>query len=239
MMYWYNWFSWVWALGFSKHVEKWNKHIKTCVKLVINMNWTSDWILLKQAGSQWQTDVNNAIKYLVPQMSMNMMEGNWVYYVLRCFNSFFWRGSIKYLLELRPLIGTVNISAVIYERICTVDEIMRIVIFRDFEIQVLCDAAAMSTRNSYHMSLIKRNYFRLGFVRRAYTTKYKFRFGEVPFLPTRLFCLLCYFINEFNQSFIHSIVHSLIHSFFLSFLLPLINQFIHTFIHSFFLSFFL
>jgi hypothetical protein len=27
-MYWYNWFSWWWALGRSKHVQKWNKHIK-------------------------------------------------------------------------------------------------------------------------------------------------------------------------------------------------------------------
>ena len=25
MMCWYNWFSWWWALGCSKHVEKWNK----------------------------------------------------------------------------------------------------------------------------------------------------------------------------------------------------------------------
>jgi hypothetical protein len=25
MTYWYNWFSWWWALGCSKHVEKWNK----------------------------------------------------------------------------------------------------------------------------------------------------------------------------------------------------------------------
>jgi hypothetical protein len=25
MLYWYNWFSWWWALGCSKHVEKWNK----------------------------------------------------------------------------------------------------------------------------------------------------------------------------------------------------------------------
>ena len=24
LMYWYNWFSWWWALGCSKHVEKWN-----------------------------------------------------------------------------------------------------------------------------------------------------------------------------------------------------------------------
>ena len=27
-MYWYNWLSWWWTLGCSKHVEKWNKHIK-------------------------------------------------------------------------------------------------------------------------------------------------------------------------------------------------------------------
>ena len=27
MMYWYNWFSWWWALGCSKHVEKWNKWV--------------------------------------------------------------------------------------------------------------------------------------------------------------------------------------------------------------------
>ena len=40
MMYWYNCFSWWWALGCSKHVEKWNKHIKKCVSLVINTNCT-------------------------------------------------------------------------------------------------------------------------------------------------------------------------------------------------------
>ena len=40
IMYWYNWFSWWWALCCSKHVEKWNKHIKKCVKLVINTNCT-------------------------------------------------------------------------------------------------------------------------------------------------------------------------------------------------------
>jgi len=25
MMYWYTWFSWWWALGCSKHVQKWKK----------------------------------------------------------------------------------------------------------------------------------------------------------------------------------------------------------------------
>jgi hypothetical protein len=33
---WYNWFSWWWAWGCSKHVEDWNKHIrkKYCVRQV-------------------------------------------------------------------------------------------------------------------------------------------------------------------------------------------------------------
>jgi hypothetical protein len=31
MMYWYDWFSWWWALGCLKRVEKWNKHIKESV----------------------------------------------------------------------------------------------------------------------------------------------------------------------------------------------------------------
>jgi hypothetical protein len=31
MLYWYNWFSWWWERGCSKHVENWNKHIeKNC-----------------------------------------------------------------------------------------------------------------------------------------------------------------------------------------------------------------
>jgi hypothetical protein len=35
MLYWYNWFSWWWARGYSKHVENWNKHIeKRIVRLV-------------------------------------------------------------------------------------------------------------------------------------------------------------------------------------------------------------
>jgi len=30
-LYWYNWFSWWWAQGCSKHVENWNKHTeKNC-----------------------------------------------------------------------------------------------------------------------------------------------------------------------------------------------------------------
>jgi hypothetical protein len=31
ILYWYNWLSWWWALGCSKHVENWNKYIeKNC-----------------------------------------------------------------------------------------------------------------------------------------------------------------------------------------------------------------
>jgi hypothetical protein len=37
MLYWYNWFSWWWIRGCSKHVENWNKHTEKelWVKLVI------------------------------------------------------------------------------------------------------------------------------------------------------------------------------------------------------------
>jgi hypothetical protein len=35
-LYWYNWFSWWWARGCSKHVENWNKYIvKNCAS-----NWS-------------------------------------------------------------------------------------------------------------------------------------------------------------------------------------------------------
>ena len=27
-LYWYNWLSWLWARGCSKHVENWNKYLK-------------------------------------------------------------------------------------------------------------------------------------------------------------------------------------------------------------------
>jgi hypothetical protein len=40
MMCWYNWFSWWGTLCCSKHVEKWNKHIKHCIELVVNTNRT-------------------------------------------------------------------------------------------------------------------------------------------------------------------------------------------------------
>jgi hypothetical protein len=42
MLYRYNWFSWWWARGCSKHVENWNKHIEKelCIKLVIYKSYT-------------------------------------------------------------------------------------------------------------------------------------------------------------------------------------------------------
>jgi hypothetical protein len=42
-LYCYNWFSWWWARGCSKHIEDWNKHIgkEWRFKLVIYNNWTS------------------------------------------------------------------------------------------------------------------------------------------------------------------------------------------------------
>jgi len=34
MWYWYNWYSWWWARGYSKHVENWNKYIeKNCASI--------------------------------------------------------------------------------------------------------------------------------------------------------------------------------------------------------------
>jgi len=56
-LYWYNWFSWWWAQGCSKHVEKWNKYIEkncapswsftknnvTCFKWVYGQ-WMNSWV---------------------------------------------------------------------------------------------------------------------------------------------------------------------------------------------------
>jgi hypothetical protein len=39
MLYWYNWFSWWWARGCSKHVQNWNKHIEN--------NCASSWSFTK------------------------------------------------------------------------------------------------------------------------------------------------------------------------------------------------
>jgi hypothetical protein len=38
MLYWYNWFSWWWARGCSKHIEKWNK----CIRIVSQIGYLHD-----------------------------------------------------------------------------------------------------------------------------------------------------------------------------------------------------
>ena len=57
MMYWYNWFFWWWALDCSTHVQKWNKHIKKCVKLVVNTNCTE--MRGQQNIKQWGVTYNS------------------------------------------------------------------------------------------------------------------------------------------------------------------------------------
>ena len=42
-LYWYNWFSWWWARGCSKHVENWNKYIEK--------NCASSWSFTKNGRS--------------------------------------------------------------------------------------------------------------------------------------------------------------------------------------------
>jgi hypothetical protein len=68
MMCWYNLLSWWWALGCSKHVEKWNKHIKKYVNLVINTNCTEmhgqqniTWDTLSNCGFVWYAVVYSGI----------------------------------------------------------------------------------------------------------------------------------------------------------------------------------
>jgi hypothetical protein len=60
-----------------------------------------------------------------------------------------------------------------------------------------------------NINLIKRNFLRLGFIRRAYTPKHKFIFVDIPFSATRL-CWLklgISFINSFIYSHIHPSLH--------------------------------
>ena len=57
--YWYNWLSWWWALGRSKHVENWNKQIQEkelCIKLVINKDCN------KMHGQQKKKDVRKYVR---------------------------------------------------------------------------------------------------------------------------------------------------------------------------------
>jgi len=54
-LYWYSWFSWWWARGYSKHVENWNKYIENnCVSSwSLTMNQTSySWFLLCESDAE-------------------------------------------------------------------------------------------------------------------------------------------------------------------------------------------
>jgi hypothetical protein len=64
MLYWYNWFSWLWARGCSQHVEKWNKHIEKelCVKLVIYKNYTE----------MAARSTEHRIRYILPKAAIHL-----------------------------------------------------------------------------------------------------------------------------------------------------------------------
>ena len=47
MMYWYDWFSCCWALGCSKHVEKWNKYIEKRASISLLTRITPRWTVNK------------------------------------------------------------------------------------------------------------------------------------------------------------------------------------------------
>jgi hypothetical protein len=51
MLYWYNWFSWWWARGCSKHVENWNKQIE-------KKNCASSWLFTRSIP-RWQHGQQN------------------------------------------------------------------------------------------------------------------------------------------------------------------------------------
>jgi hypothetical protein len=61
MLYWYNWFSWWWARGCSKHVENWNKHIeKGIVRKVGHLQ-------------EWQGVVNMAVNLCITWKVKNLL----------------------------------------------------------------------------------------------------------------------------------------------------------------------
>ena len=68
MMYWYNWFPWWWALGCSKHVRKWNKHIKKSASI-----WLLTGIVKYRVGPlyiTWYFYVPRVLKTGVHQFSI-------------------------------------------------------------------------------------------------------------------------------------------------------------------------
>jgi hypothetical protein len=58
MSYWYNWFSWWWAHGCSKHVENWNKHIQK--KIVRQVGY------LQELNRDGRSTKHNILQYYRP-----------------------------------------------------------------------------------------------------------------------------------------------------------------------------
>jgi hypothetical protein len=61
MMYWYNWFSWWWALGCSKHVEKWIKwiHWKSASSWLLTRTMSISFVCFSMLGSSgWNIVIN-------------------------------------------------------------------------------------------------------------------------------------------------------------------------------------
>jgi hypothetical protein len=60
MLYWYNWFSWCWAQGCSKHAENRNKHTeKNCASSWSFAKNSADRCILFLVNKQWTTNTWN------------------------------------------------------------------------------------------------------------------------------------------------------------------------------------
>jgi hypothetical protein len=78
MLYWYNWFSWWWAQGCSKHVRKWNK----CIRIVSQVGYLQDLPDLCCSLITWQCNLPpysctwqyNQLTYLLTPWSRVLLE---------------------------------------------------------------------------------------------------------------------------------------------------------------------
>jgi len=59
MLYWYNWLSWWWTRGCSKHVDNWNKYIaKNCASI-----WSFTWIITNALSTKYKIHFNTILIY--------------------------------------------------------------------------------------------------------------------------------------------------------------------------------
>jgi hypothetical protein len=65
LLYWYNWFSWWWERGCSKHVEKWNK----CIRIVRQVSYLQD--LYQNAWSSKHKKI--ACVYEIPARAVTVL----------------------------------------------------------------------------------------------------------------------------------------------------------------------